>query len=236
MAYRSGLVAIVVLAAACAGNGAVDGAATSSSTDSGGAPVRILALGDSYTVGEGVEPNGRWPEQLAARLVAEGTPVTVDYVAGSGWNTRRLAGEIGRAELDPPYDLVTVQIGVNDHFAAFGTDRFDEGLAAVLDEALRLSGDRPDRVLVVSLPDWTVTPRGAGYEGGWRSLDMEPFGAILQEHTADRGMPFADITPLSRRAATDPSLVADDELHPSAEQYRAWVDEVILPALRQMMG
>jgi lysophospholipase L1-like esterase len=163
--------------------------------------------------------------------------VVIDYpriVAVTGWSTDELDAGIDAETLSPPYDLVTLQIGVNNQYRGRPADEYRVQFDALLERAIRLSGDRPARVVVVSIPDWGVT-RFAGEQGRdpvQIATELDRFNAIAREHASRVGARFVDITAISRQ---HPGLVADDGLHPSAAQYALWVEAIaptVLDAVR----
>ncbi len=195
--------------------------------------VRYLALGDSYTIGEGVAPGERWPVQLAAQLRADGIAVAEPrIIARTGWTVAELAAAMDAEALDPPYDLVTLLIGVNDQYRGGETAAYAGELRALLGRAERLAGSRAERVLLVSIPDWGVTafaakdPRGPAAIGS----AIDGFNAVAREEARRAGVTFIDITAVSRAPAHRGQL-GDDGLHPNGAQYRAW-SERIAPAAR----
>ncbi|TAM21360.1 MAG: SGNH/GDSL hydrolase family protein, partial [Rhodanobacter sp.] len=121
-------------------------------------PLSYLALGDSYTIGEGVEATGRWPAQLAARLRNEGVPLAEPQIlATTGWTTDELAAAMDGTRFDPPYALVSLLIGVNNQYRERSAEAYRGEFVALLERAITLAGERSSRVLVLSIPDWGVT-------------------------------------------------------------------------------
>ncbi|MEO8779349.1 MAG: GDSL-type esterase/lipase family protein [Rhodanobacter sp.] len=195
-------------------------------------PLRYLALGDSYTIGEAVPAAARWPAVLVARLRRAG--VVIDdprIVAVTGWTTDELAHGMTEAALAPPYDLVTLQIGVNNQYRGRTTADYRLEFAELLARAITLAGNRPARVLVVSIPDWGVTrfAREQGRDPAVITAALNAFNASAQQQAAQAGAHFADITTISRHAADE---LASDGLHPSAAQYARWMT-AILPVARE---
>lgn len=197
-----------------------------------------LALGDSYTIGTGVEPEERWPAQLADALANPGNPadtafnVRVDYVATNGWTTNELLAGLNAAEngLRAEYDLVSLLIGVNNQFRGQPVAAYPPDVRTLLDRAIGLAGGDTSRVFMVSIPDYAFTPFGGGREE--ISRDIDAYNAAGRAVAEEFGIPFLDITPISREGLDDPELVADDRLHPSGKQYGRWVEEVIRPLVR----
>ncbi len=194
-------------------------------------PLHYLALGDSYTIGEAVAAHGRWPAELVQRLRRAG--VAIDdprIVAVTGWTTDELAQGMDAASLTPAYDLVTLQIGVNNQYRGRKADEYRSQFASLLARAITLAGGHAARVVVVSIPDWGVT-RFAHEQGRDRSriaAELDAYNAIARDESHHAGTHFVDITGISR---AHPDLVADDGLHPSAAQYALWV-EAIEPIVR----
>jgi acyl-CoA thioesterase-1 len=197
--------------------------------------VRYVALGDSYTIGTSVHPKERWPDQLSARLGAR--EPTLHVVANLGANGCTSADLI-RDEL-PAFDrlrpeFATVLIGVNDVVRGVAPTAYESNVTTILDGLLaRL---RPDGVVAVAIPDYTVTPAGADYGDPRGQHDrIVVANGTTARLAAERGIAYVDIFDLSRRAGLDRSLVADDGLHPSGAQYALWVER-ILPVVAGLIG
>lgn len=191
---------------------------------------RFLALGDSYTIGESVEPAQRWPVQLAALLRARGIDVAQpEIIARTGWTTDELDAAITSSGPDGPYQLVTLLIGVNNQYRGRDGEEYRVQFAALLQRAIAFAGGQAGRVVVLSIPDWGVTPFAASRDREKIALEIDLFNAINREETLRAGARYVDVTPVSRRAWQDPSLIAGDGLHPSGSMYRAWA-ELALPA------
>jgi len=189
--------------------------------------MRYLALGDSYTIGEGVDAAGRWPLQLAAALRGEGIELRDPrIIATTGWTTDELASAIDAAEPLGQWDLVSLLIGVNDQYRGRGAEDFAARYAPLLRRAIALAGDRAAHVLALSIPDWGVTPfaKAAGRDRAAVAAQIDAFNAVARAECARQGVAFLDITGLTREAGMDPAMLADDGLHPSAAMYRAWVE------------
>ncbi|GAB4395393.1 MAG: SGNH/GDSL hydrolase family protein [Microscillaceae bacterium] len=196
--------------------------------------LRFLALGDSYTIGESVPVGGRWPLQLAFQLGKKGLKFReVSIIARTGWRTDQLYDSLmSRPELQN-YDLVSLLIGVNNQYQGRDTAVYRQEFTQLLEEAVRRAGGRVSRVFVVSIPDYGCTPFGkAKAEKIAREIDM--YNALIREITRAAGIRYFDITPISRQAVQDPSLVAEDELHPSEKMYAAWV-KLMWKEVRQML-
>ncbi|MET0505433.1 MAG: SGNH/GDSL hydrolase family protein [Luteibacter sp.] len=195
------------------------------------AEASFLALGDSYTIGEGVADAGRWPEQLVARLRGNGIAVAAPrIVATTGWTTDELFSAMDAAELRGRYGLVTLLIGVNNQYRGRAGTEYREQFLALLQRAVTLAGDSR-RVVVVSIPDWGVTAFAEGRDRAAIGREIDAFNAIGRDETIRAHARWVDITPASREAGAQPGMLVDDGLHPSAQQYAMWVEK-ILPEAR----
>ena len=198
-------------------------------------PLRYVALGDSYTIGTSVEPAERWPNLLVAAL--DDAPLSLELVgniAVNGYSSRDVIDlELPQlAELRP--DFVTLLIGVNDVVRGVPHEAYRRNTEAILDDLVALVS--AERILVVTTPDYTVTPAGGDFGDPVRkSAGIRAFNEILTTTASSRGILVVDIHDLSLHAATNPSLVARDGLHPSGAQYALWVKR-ILPAVETLLG
>jgi lysophospholipase L1-like esterase len=200
------------------------------------AEVRLLALGDSYTIGEGVAVEDRWPMQLAALLRTHGMHVAEPtIIARTGWTTDELAAAIASTDVKERYDLVTVQIGVNNQYRGRSVDEYRTQFRALLARAIGFAGGRASHVVVVSIPDWGQTPFAARRDRRRIGLDIDAFNAVNRDETARSGSRYVDITTISRRAADEADLVVADKLHPSARMYAEWV-RAIAPTVIAALG
>ncbi len=191
--------------------------------------VRFLALGDSYTIGESVNEPERWPVQLADRLHQAGFAVDKpQIIARTGWTTAELAVGIQQAQPQGSFDLVSLLIGVNNQYRQRGSEEYREEFRDLLQQAIAFAGADAQHVLVLSIPDWGVTPFAAGRNRAEIAQQIDLFNAINWAEASAAGVRYVDITPISRQAVDDPTLIAEDGLHPSGKMYAAWV-ELVLP-------
>ncbi len=200
--------------------------------------MRYLALGDSYTIGEGVAPGDRWPVRLVDALRREGIDVDAPrLIATSGWTTDELASAIDAAEPLGDWDLVSLLIGVNDQYRGRALDEFRAGFDGLLQRAVGFAGGRVDRVLVLAIPDWGVTPFGqaSGRDQGVIAQELDAYNACVRDTCATGGVAFVDIAPVSRALCAEAGMLVDDGLHPSAAVYAAWVD-LALPVARGLLA
>lgn len=198
--------------------------------------MRYLALGDSYTIGESVAEAERWPVQLATRLRATGLPLDPpQIIARTGWTTDELKTAIERQNPQEPFELVSLLIGVNNQYRGRASVEYRTQFRALLQTAVMLAGGKPGHVLVLSIPDWGVTPFGQGNDRQKIATEIDEFNAINRAETLRAGAHYVDVTPISRQAASDITLIAEDGLHPSGKMYELWVklvEPIALAALR----
>ncbi|MGH2632125.1 MAG: SGNH/GDSL hydrolase family protein [Tepidiformaceae bacterium] len=197
-----------------------------------GSVLRFLALGDSYTIGEGVEPAERWPTQLAALLRAEGIDIgEPEFIAETGWTTLDLANALRDRAPEGPYDLVSLLIGVNNQYQGVSAEDFAAGFRVLLERAIALAGDDPFRVIAVSIPDWGVTPFAAGRDSAAISAEVDLYNQLALLTVMQTGPHWVNVTAASRQAGADPAMLAADGLHPSAAMYGTWAALAVRSAL-----
>lgn len=196
-----------------------------------------LALGDSYTIGERVEKNHRWPVQLSHALQDSGIAIAEpEIIAETGWTTLELKEAIQQADLNPPYDLVSLLIGVNDQYDGLDFSKYPPRFRFLLEKAIALAGGKKDHVFVVSIPDYSATPFGQKKNPNRIKKQLDRYNATNRSIAEKMGVHYVNITPGSREAARDLSLVAPDGLHPSGKMYARWVEQiipVILPEIKK---
>jgi len=198
--------------------------------------LRFLALGDSYTIGEDVPALSRWPVQLVARLRARGIAIDdPQIVAVTGWTTDELSAGMDQAALVPGYAVVTLLIGVNNQYRGRPAEEYREQLRALLLRAVALAGRHAGRVVVVSIPDWGVTPFGyaSGRDRVQIARELDAFNAIARDEATQAGAHFINITGISRQ---HPAWVASDGLHPSGAQYALWAEAVEPAVMESLQG
>ena len=196
--------------------------------------IRYLALGDSYTIGESVDEAERWPNQLADFLRAGGIPTEVTVIAKTGWTTNELWEGIQAQKIDPSYDLVSLLVGVNNQYRGYDINEYREQFVFLLNKSIEYAGGKLKRVVVLSIPDWGVTPFAQGQNSEQIAKDIDTFNAVNREETEKAGAYYIDITAISREAAYDKSLTASDGLHPSGKLYIEWAKLAYLAALKTL--
>ncbi len=197
-----------------------------------------LALGDSYTIGEGVASDGRWPMQLVAALRAAGIALdTPDIIAATGWSTDELDAAIDAAAAHGPYALVSLLIGVNNQYRGRDVGNYAVEFEALLLRAIGFAGGDAARVLVLAIPDWGVTPfaAGSGRDAAQIARELDAYNAAAARLCAAHGVAFVDTAPVSRACGGEPAMLADDGLHPSAALYAEWT-RLALPVARGLVS
>lgn len=199
--------------------------------------LRYLALGDSYTIGESVSPAERWPNQLAERVNDQSEEfhfLQPQIIAQTGWTTSNLSNAMDQQEVDSQeYDLVSLLIGVNNQYQGQALAQYLEEFPPLLQRAIDLAGGNPERVFVVSIPDYGYTPFGASNQANI-SASLSLYNEACAEMSANAGVLYYNITPISQQYPDTEGLIAPDGLHPSGYQYQLWVDsfwESLLEAL-----
>ena len=198
-----------------------------------------LALGDYYVLGEGVDEHERWPNQLEVSLREHELHINYPYfLANNTWTVDQLTKRLDEEEFDKHYDLITVQIGVNDEFKKKSISQFTVDVKALLTKVISLTGGRHGRVVVVSIPDWSATPYAKSHKSDALVAieeSINKYNQVLKKEIIAAGGHFVDLTDVTKKAASDPSLTSADGLHPSGAMYLLWVKKMyptILQALQ----
>lgn len=188
-----------------------------------------LALGDSYTIGESVKQAESFPFQLQKLLQDKWLHVAQPrIIAKTGWTTNELQEAIKLANVREKFDIVTLLIGVNNQYRGYPTDTYRKEFSALLQTAIAFANGDKKKVFVISIPDWGVTPFGLSSGKSVKSIsaEIDNFNSINKEITLNAGISYTDITPHSRTAAIDHTLIAPDGLHPGEKMYAYWVNEL----------
>lgn len=192
-------------------------------------PPRYLALGDSYTIGEGVSADDNWPHQLASVLRETGIAIAdPEILAHTGWTTDELAAAMDAHAFHPPYALVTLSIGVNNQYRGRDLENYRIEFRALLQRAIALAGGDPRRVVVVSIPDWGVTRfgRDSGRDAHAIAQELDAYNAANAQISTMLHARYANLTALARAGGANPEMLVADGLHPSAAMYRRWVETI----------
>ena len=190
-----------------------------------------LALGDSYTIGEMVAPPDNFPGQVYSIMQNDKINLQASrIIARTGWTTDELeTGIINANNADPlrsSYDFVSLLIGVNNQYRGRSVENYKPEFEELLKKAIRYAGDRADRVVVLSIPDWGVTPFANGRDRAQIAREIDAYNRANKEITLRYNVHYIDITPWTREAATDNSLLASDGLHPSGKEYKRWAERI----------
>lgn len=197
-----------------------------------------LALGDSYSIGEGVEAASRWPMQLALALRREGIAIADPrIIATTGWTSDELGSAMDAAEPLGEWDVVSVLIGVNDQYRGRAVADYVEGFTTLLQRSITLADANPRRVFVLSIPDWGVTPFARAELRSPRRIaqELDAFNTAAREVCESHDVAFIDITEISRELGAQPAMLVDDGLHPSAAMYAEW-SRLALPVVRELLA
>jgi len=187
--------------------------------------LNYLALGDSYTIGESVAENERFPVQLVKRLTMDSIDISDPVIiAKTGWTTDELSAAIKEKNVKDTFDIVTLLIGVNNQYRGRSADEYRVELRQLIESALKFAGGKKENVFIISIPDWGVTPFAEGRERKKIAEEIDLFNKVKKEESENYGVRFYDITEISR--INDPALIASDGLHPSGKMYKMWVDKI----------
>lgn len=197
--------------------------------------LKYLALGDSYTIGQGVDITQRYPVQIADSLKKRGYLMEdPGIIAVTGWTTSDLQTAIRAANPQGPYDLVSLLIGVNNQYRGQDINIYRKEFGELIDQSIYFAGNDTGRVIVLSIPDWGVTPFASGRDREKIAREIDEYNAINKEITLSKGIVWIDVTGISRLAENDATLIAGDGLHPSGKMYTEWV-RLALPEIVKML-
>ena len=189
-------------------------------------PYSFIALGDSYTIGEGVNEDERWPNQFVD--VAYESGVDFDQpmiIAETGWKTYDLLNAIDQTNFTKKYDYISLLIGVNNQFNSRPIDEFEEDLNKLMDEMKRIKKN-DGSIIIISIPDWGYTPFGESSDMSDISEQINLFNSSLRKFATTNGLKYVDVTEISRRGINEPDLITNDNLHPSGIMYLEWAKKI----------
>ncbi len=190
-------------------------------------PIRYLALGDSYTIGESVPSEQNFPAQLVAAMKKNGTSVSsYKLIARTGWTTTNLKTAIEGSGLKDTFNMVSLLIGVNNQYQGKSIEAYKKEFVELAERAIQFAGGHKNNVFIVSIPDYGYTPFGKNNQATI-SQQIDLFNAANKQLSDSLGLTYCNITPISRRGLSEPDLVAGDGLHPSAKMYAAWVEVIM---------
>jgi len=194
-----------------------------------------LALGDSYTIGQSVLPSENFPNQTVQLLNQQNYNFkSPEILATTGWTTDELQNNINSHTFTPPYDFVSLLIGVNNQYRGRSVENYKPELESLLKQAIQFAGGKADHVIVLSIPDWGVTPFANGRDRAQIAKEIDDYNAANRYISEICKVNYVDITPDSREAATDLTLTANDGLHPSAKEYARWAQKVFAAIKQQL--
>lgn len=187
-----------------------------------------LALGDSYTIGTSINTRNNYPSQLIDSLAKRNYKIdNFDLLATNGWTTTNLIDALDNALFkSKTYDIVTLLIGVNNQYQNKDFEIFESEFTTLIDRAINFANRDANKVVVISIPDYSVTPIVANTEKDLVAQEIKKYNFRKKEITKSKGVTFINITPISQLAANDNTLLASDNLHPSAKMYSLWLNEI----------
>ena len=187
----------------------------------------FLALGDSYTIGEGVNIQDSFPYQTADILRNKNIHLNPPIiVAKTGWTTGELYNAVVSNKLTDKYDIITILIGVNNQYRGNAIQEFSNDYEMLLQKAISLAGNKVRHVFALSIPDWSVTPFAEGREKKKIADEINAFNDMAESISRLFQVPFIDITTEYKARSSDPSFIAQDKLHPSGKEYKAWSEKI----------
>lgn len=186
----------------------------------------FLALGDSYTIGESVSQDQRWPNQMIDLALNKDVLFNQpNIIAKTGWRTEQLIDTLNKINFIKKFDYVSLMIGVNNQYSLKPIDTFRLDLIKLLDMSIGYSIKR-DNVVLISIPDWGVTPFGEGYDRNIIKGDIDQFNSVIKDIANTNNILYVDVTEISRRALIEKDLIANDSLHPSGKMYKEWAEKI----------
>lgn len=187
----------------------------------------LLCLGDSYTIGELVPLHESFPYQTLQLLRKAGLHFHApEIIARTGWTTFELAEQILHTQLEKEYDFVILLIGVNNQYRGLPIDDFKNDFDFLLKKAIHLADEKNERVIVLSIPDWGVTPFAIGRDKNKITEEIDAYNSICESATKSHQCHFINITDLQRTDGNKAEFLANDKLHPSGKEYAKWAEKV----------
>jgi lysophospholipase L1-like esterase len=187
----------------------------------------LLALGDSYTIGESVLLTGSYAYQTVQLLRKEGYDFNApEIIAKTGWTTDELQAAINKYNFKSQYDFVSLLIGVNNQYRGYNIEQYKTELEELILQAIQLAGGYKNHVIILSIPDWSVTPFAKERDRKQISREIDFYNEINESLSKKYGVHYINITGFTQEAETDESLIAADKLHPSAKEYTKWAKKI----------
>ena len=195
----------------------------------------LLCLGDSYTIGESVEANENFPSQSVRLLNNNGYNFNVpEIIALTGWTTDELEDAINKSDLENSFDFVTLLVGVNDQYRGRKVEEYKPRFESLLKRAIQFANGQSSRVMVLSIPDWGVTPFAKDQDSEKIAQQINSYNEVNKQLALEHKVVYIDITASTREAISNPGLVAPDGLHPSAKEYAKWAAKIYLAVKEQL--
>ncbi|MCD6011459.1 MAG: lysophospholipase L1-like esterase [Flavipsychrobacter sp.] len=186
-----------------------------------------LALGDSYTIGEQVPMHDNFPHQavklLKQRHIEVADPV---IIATTGWTTDELAASIREHNIRETFSFVTLLIGVNNQYRGRSIDNYRDEFLALLNQAIAFADNKPEHVIVLSIPDWGVTPFAEGRDKQKVAKEIDDYNAACKEIALAHKCQYIEITESTRQNGQNPEYIVADKLHPSGKEYAIWAERL----------
>lgn len=188
----------------------------------------FLCLGDSYTIGESVPITESFPYQTIKLLRKEGFNFQPpEIIAKTGWTTDELQAAINNHQFLPKYDFVTLLIGVNNQYRGRSVEEYKTEFELLLNQAITFTGNKPDHVIILSIPDWGVTPFADGRDRKKIANEIDMYNHTNKIISEKYKVRYIDITSGTREATNDKTLLAPDGLHPSTKEYTRWAEKLV---------
>lgn len=186
-----------------------------------------LALGDSYTIGEGLPLEDNFPHQTVDLLRKKGMSIAdPEIVAKTGWTTDELMDAITKRTLKSNYDYVSLLIGVNNQYRGRDIATYQKEFEQLMLQAIQFAGDKPQHVFVLSIPDWGATPFAERRDRAKIASEIDHFNVMNKKTSEKHKVHYIEITTGTREVKQDLSLVAEDKLHPSKKEYTRWAEKL----------
>ncbi len=197
--------------------------------------LKIVSLGDSYTIGQSVCNTCRFPEQLKKSLIRSfdsGTHLELEVIAKSGWTTADLISAIDKENLSTTFDLATLLIGVNNQFQGIPFHIYEKEFKELIEKATFLANQDKSNLIVISIPDYAYTPFGSG--DSKISKDIDKYNTFAKDYCKLNNITYVHITDITRDGLKNPDLVASDGLHPSELAYSKFVSRMLPVAIEKL--
>lgn len=190
--------------------------------------MKYLALGDSYTIGELVTTKDNFPNQVVEKLAQqEITCELTNTIAVTGWTTAELIEAIEKEKPLANHDWVTLLIGVNNQYRGQDKALYEKEFCKLLNDSILYTNGRPSQVIVLSIPDWGMTPFNTKRAVKKVSDEIDAYNKINKKWTEKMGCKYIDITPLTRKFSNNEDYLTEDKLHLTGQMYSIWADEIV---------